>query len=107
MKRTALIGLALVASACGGGVVQRVGDLPPPPPDAGLIQIVCDPPDADVYIDGHYRGQLGGYREGVIRLPRGHRRLSLQKPGFYAWYGELDAADTTLRFEVRLVREVR
>ncbi len=102
---TALI--ALVTLGCGGdGVIRKVGDLPPPPPGAGFVEIKCDPPTADLYVDGVYRGRLDGYRNGVIRMPEGPRRVALRKNGHYAWYGTVTVGQATTVIETRLVPEV-
>lgn len=106
---TALTALATAAllSACGGdGVVRRVGDLPPPPPGLGFVEIACTPPTADLYVDGVYRGRVDGYRGGVVRMPEGTRRIALRKPGHYSYYGTFEVGQTTTKIATRLVPEV-
>ncbi len=97
----------LVLVGCGGGVVQSADTLPPPPPGQGFLQVACDPPDAELFVDGHFRGRLDGYPEGVVRLPAGPHRVRLRKSGHYAWYGHVEAGAEASRVAARLVPEVR
>lgn len=97
----------LITLGCGGdGVVRRIGDLPPPPPGAGFVEIRCEPPTADLYVDGAYRGRLDGYRKGVVRMPEGRRRIALHKSGHYSFYGTFEVGQTAVRIETRLIPEV-
>ncbi len=105
-----MMGIALVLSTvigCGGdGVIRRVGDLPPPPPGAGFVEIECEPTTVDLYVDGVYRGRLDGYRNGVIRMPEGTRRIALRKAGHYSFYGTIEVGQATSRIATRLIPEV-
>lgn len=98
-----LISLAFLG--CGGGVVQRAGELPPPPPGVGFVQIRCEPADVEVFVDDRYFGQLPGYVEGVVRLPVGRHRLKLGRKGFYAWYGEVEVGPAAVHIDTHLVPE--
>ncbi|MCB9540827.1 MAG: hypothetical protein H6703_00075 [Myxococcales bacterium] len=108
MTRWALAaGLALGLAGCGGdGVVRRVDDLPEPPPGAGYVEIKVQPPTADLYVDGVYRGRMDGYRDGVVRMPEGQRRIALRKNGHYSFYGTYDVGAATVRIEATLLPEV-
>lgn len=108
MTRISLaLSACVVLVACGGdGVIRKVGDLPPPPPGAGFVEIECEPATADLYVDGVYRGRLDGYRNGVVRMPEGQRRIALRKTGHYTWYGVIRVGQATARIETRLVPEV-
>ncbi len=97
------VGLAL-ASACGGGVIQRVDALPEPPPGVVFLQITCDPNDVDVLIDGQFEGLLTGYRAGVLRVAPGTHRVTLRKAGFYPFHELVDAKAGTLTLQTHLVR---
>lgn len=103
MMRNFLILLTL--SGCGGGVIQRAGELPPPPPGVGFVQITCEPTDAELFVDDRYAGLLSGYAQGVVRLPEGRRRLKLVRKGFYAWYGEVVAGPQATTLTTHLVPE--
>lgn len=100
-----VLGVALL-TGCGGGVIQRADALPPPPPGQGFVQITCDPPTAEVFVDGRFHGQLDGYPHGVVRLTRGAHRIGLRKAGYYAWYGLVDAGPDAVKVQARLVPEV-
>jgi hypothetical protein len=96
--------LALLLAACGGdGVVQRRGELPPAPPDQGFVQIACRPAEVDIYVDGAFAGRLDGYPEGVLRLPRGQRRLELRRRDHYTFYRVVDVGAEGVRIDTHLV----
>ncbi len=102
MRRAVVLGFWL--AACGGdGVVQRRGELPPAPPDQGFVQITCDPADVDIYVDGAFAGRLDGYPEGVLRLPRGTRRLELRQRDRYPYYQVIEVGAEGVRVDTRLV----
>ncbi|MCB9522268.1 MAG: hypothetical protein H6702_02680 [Myxococcales bacterium] len=103
--RDCVFGAALAAclAACGGGVIQRVDELPPPPPGQAFLQIRCEPNDVAVHVDDRYAGQLDGYRQGVLRVAPGKHRLTLRKPGHYPWHGEFMAGDQATVIDARLV----
>lgn len=105
MRRSAGLMLAAVLSlsACGGGVIRRVDELPRPPPGQAFLQIRCEPGDVAVHVDDRYAGQLDGYREGVLRVAPGPHRLTLRKPGHYPWHGEFEAGDAAAVVEARLI----
>lgn len=96
----------LALAGCGGGVVQTVGALPPSPPGTGFVEIGCVPKDADIYIDGKYRGRLDGYPHGVLRVPEGQRRIKIAKAGFYPQYVVVDAGPEAVRFKTHLVPSI-
>ncbi len=101
---TARTAALLLLFGCGG-VVQRADELPPPPPGYGFLQIVCEPGDVDVFVDGRFSGRLDGYPEGVVRLPAGEHRVRLGKSGYYSWYGVVQAGPSAARVRARLVAE--
>lgn len=96
----------LACVGCGGGVIQRADELPPPPPGAGFIEIRCAPKDVDVYIDGRYRGRLDGYAQSVIRVPAGLRRIKLARRGYYPQYFVVEASAEAVRFKTHLVPSI-
>lgn len=104
-RAVGLLGLALLG--CGGGVVTHADALPPPPPGQGFLQVVCDPPDAELFVDGHFHGRVDGYPEGVVRLTAGPHRIRLRKAGHYAWYARIEAGAEPSRVAAHLVDEVR
>jgi hypothetical protein len=99
--------LLLGGAGCGGGVIQKVGELPPPPPNQAFVQLTAEPADVDVYLDGRFAGRLDGYPDGVIRVSPGVRRVTLKRRGYYSAYAELEAQNGRLAaWAVRLVPEV-
>ena len=87
-------------------MIQAPGELPAPPPGGAFVQIICDPPDADVYIDGKYQGRLDGYPRGVLRVLAGQRRVKLDKRGHYPQYAVVDAGPKAVWLRTHLVASV-
>ncbi|MGK0359203.1 MAG: hypothetical protein ACI9U2_001504 [Bradymonadia bacterium] len=92
--------------ACGGGVIQSPGDLPTPPPGSAFVQIICEPADAEVYIDGKYHGRLDGYPRGVMRVLAGQRRVMLTKAGHYPQYAVVEASAQAIWLSTHLVASI-
>lgn len=97
--------LAGLLAGCGGGVIQRVDALPPPPRGSGFVALKVDPPDVEILVDDRYLGQADRWRGGVVRLPEGPHRITLRKAGFYPWYGQVVAGEDAVTLTVRLVAE--
>ncbi len=89
--------------ACSGSLVQSTDSFPQPPEHRGYLQIRCQPYDAEIYIDGVFRGYLDGYVEGVLLVPEGHHRLTVQKPGYYAQHQEIDISEQELILNLALI----
>jgi hypothetical protein len=97
----------LIGIGCGGGVIQKVGELPPPPPNQAFVQLTAEPADVDVYLDGRFAGRLDGYPDGVIRVSPGVRRVTLKRAGYYSAHAEVVAENGRLAaWTARLVPEV-
>jgi hypothetical protein len=47
-----------------------------------LLEITSDTPDADVWVDGQYIGQISAV-SGRLRLAVGVHRVEVRKPGFF------------------------
>ncbi|MEE2785971.1 MAG: PEGA domain-containing protein [Myxococcota bacterium] len=90
---------------CGGGVIQRV-DYATPTPRAGILHVTVVPPDAEIYIDGAYRGLIERYADGRIPVPTGRRRIKIARQGYYSWYVVLEVESALQRLKVRLVPSV-
>jgi len=67
------------------------------------VQIICNVVEADIYVDGHYRGEIQGYREGFIALPLGKRRLRIAQTGYYSRYFIVEVSQQATRIDVQLV----
>lgn len=60
---------------------------PPPPPEGyntGFVNIDVRPPDAEIFIDGEFRGLAKDFSSapGYFELFRGEHRITLKKAGF-------------------------
>lgn len=93
----------LFTTACGGSLIQSTQEIPSPPENRGYLQIICQPQDAEIYVDGIFKGYLDGYIDGVLLLPAGHHRLSVQKYGYYSQYGEVDLGEEAVTLQWTLV----
>ncbi|WP_181234303.1 PEGA domain-containing protein [Enhygromyxa salina] len=47
-----------------------------------VLEISCDTPDADVWVDGQYIGQISAV-SGQLRLAAGVHRVEVRKPGHF------------------------
>ncbi len=66
----------------------RAEGAPPPGEPRGAVRLRIRPEDATVYVDGDYRGSARALRS--LRLPPGHHRVELVRPGFQPLEKEFD-----------------
>ena len=79
----------------------RVEAVEPAHGPQGELTLRVQPGDATVYVDGAYRGTARELRR--LRLPAGHHRVELVRPGFQAVSRELEVeADRTSELAVAL-----
>ena len=102
-RNAAAIVLLSAFAGCGGGVIQSVDELPPPPPGKGFLEIRCEAPGAELFVDDEFQGEVARYREGVVPLPVGAHRLTIKAAGYYTWYGQADITVRPSRIDVTLV----
>jgi hypothetical protein len=81
-----------------------------PAPAPGLatgLELVVDPKDALVSVDGTPRGSVADLAAagGVLALPPGIYQVSLQSPGYVTWRAEVAVRTARERIEVRLVKK--
>jgi hypothetical protein len=70
------------------GMEPRVEAAPSRPGTGGDVRLRVEPRDATVYVDGEYRGTA---REvASLRLPAGHHKVELVRPGFQALEKDFD-----------------
>jgi hypothetical protein len=95
--RALFFGLAMVLTACGGGVVTRVGAPPPLPPDLACVAVQTPLSDVTLDVDGASLGALSTWRDGRVCVRPGPRIFRFSAPGHYALTLEftLDAQETT------------
>jgi len=69
----------------------------------GDVRLRVEPRDASVYVDGTYRGS--GRDVPSLRLPAGHHRIELARPGFSSFAKEFDVeADRTIDLQLSMDR---
>lgn len=89
----------LACASCGG---------PPRPapgfsPDDAVILVQSNVPDAELWVDERFVGQVGALRGGVA-LPPGTHRIELRHPRYHTFYEVLTvAARQRDRLEAALV----
>ena len=96
VRRTPLLVLAflvLVATVMPGCVsVQKSGKPETPPPSAG-VSFNANPPNAEVYVDGEFRGTA----PVTLQLSAGTHAIEFRLTGFTTWSRDLvvEAGDDT------------
>jgi hypothetical protein len=90
-------------SGCGSSLIVGVDDIPAASPDQGWLKVTVRPKNAELHVDGRFFGTMDGYRDGLLRLPRGQHRVELKAPGHYAWYGQVTIDAEPVRVETELV----
>ena len=84
--RCALLCTALAISsavpACGGSAAK------PAKVDRGVVNLQCDIPDAEVWVDGRYFREAGELKS-PFRLRPGDHRIEVRHQGFHSMYYEL------------------
>lgn len=85
LSRLALAGLLVSLVACTA--VQTV-------PDTGelaLLEIDCQPPDAEIWVDGRFLGAITEWRGGIVPLSPGEHRVKITADGYYAYRMDIQA----------------
>jgi hypothetical protein len=72
--------LAIVMMLGGCATTTNSG----PSPQTGLVRFVVEPPDATLFVDDAYQGQVNAWLHQTLRLPTGPRRIELRAKGFMA-----------------------
>jgi hypothetical protein len=86
-----------------GGGEPRAEVATPEPGAAGGVRLRVEPRDAVVYVDGEYRGPARDLPD--LRLPPGHHRVELARPGFRPLEKEFDVeADRTIDLDLTMER---
>jgi len=56
----------------------------------GRLVIECDPPDADLFVDDRYWGQVNRLEHRTLRLAAGMRRVEVRRKGYFASFHRLE-----------------
>ncbi|MBH24474.1 MAG: hypothetical protein CMH57_08490 [Myxococcales bacterium] len=99
----ALIALVATATLCACSAVQLVGS------DDGFsyLEISCTPPDASIYVNERYLGEVNRWRGGVVPLKPGEYRVELQRDGYYPYQLDLTLKPGRMaRLELDMIQEV-
>jgi hypothetical protein len=94
--RAAARGLALAASlaACQ----------PNYGPSTAHLRMQGTPPDALVTVDDRPVGSLGLVARRGLAVEPGRHRISVERPGYFAWDAEIEAHERPVQLTVRLER---
>ena len=100
--RAGLGALLLPLWACYG-----LQPTPQGPEDLSLLEISCEPPDAEIHVDDRYMGTLQQWRGGVVPLKPGAHRVEVSREGFLPYRLDL-RAETGRRYHLQLdlIRDV-
>ena len=99
----ALIGCAPTAQSVLNG---SVGKLPPARVTTkSELALVCDPPDAEVELDGVPQGACEDFDGDPKALPmgKGAKRVQVKKAGFLPWDSVLETDGTRVMINVTLI----
>lgn len=94
--------LVFVSLACGTPKESTVGVSI----SNGVLRIVCQPSDAEVFIDEISMGEANIYdgEPGYIKLERGTHTIEIRKEGYAPYVQEVDAGQSLQTLEVTLRR---
>lgn len=70
----------------------------------GLVRLDVTPPDATVWVDDAYQGQVNAWVHQTLRLPTGPRRIELRANGFMSQRFDIEVAsdeEVTLRLKLQ------
>ena len=80
--------LTLTAIACG---TKPGPDLKPRPQLGGLL-IICEPVQAQIFVDDKYMGTTKGLDKGPLMLSPGMHRIEIRHEGYFAHFAEVELA---------------
>jgi hypothetical protein len=96
VARGAALGLALFGTGCEFS-------LPHPRAPTVSLHLRGAPPEATVTIDDHFIGPLDVVAARGVALRKGTHRISVEAEGYFPWDKLVEAQDTPVELEVRLV----
>ncbi len=103
--RLVWLGVAIVATggvSFGCTAVQPVAETSPDR-EVAYLKLAVEPSSAEVYVDGEYRGEVAGWREGMVPLEPGERRVKVVADGHVPRRFDVDLeAGESKRLEVEL-----
>jgi hypothetical protein len=79
---------AVLATAAAVCHLAACASVQPPPARATLV-VTSDVPDASLWIDDHYVGLVGAWRNGQP-IPAGFRRVEVRHPSHFSFFAELN-----------------
>lgn len=70
----------------------------------GLLAIFCDPPDAEVYVDGQLVGKANRFdgRPGYLQVTSGRHVIELKKDGYKPYRQEIYASNAIIEIRATL-----
>jgi len=85
--RLARLGWRL-ALLCAGLLFAACATMKPRPVPTGVLQVVCNEPEASLWLDDRPLGQVSRWADGGP-VPAGFRRVTLRHPDYYPFYAEI------------------
>lgn len=79
----------IIALFAGCSAVQPMAE----PDDQSYLELDVEPPTAEIYIDDDYSGTVAGWREQVVPIAPGQRRVELRAEGYIAQRFDVDVGD--------------
>ncbi len=101
MKKAVFVSLVLVFILLGCGTPREatigVGN-------EGALKILCNPSDAEVFIDGVSMGETNRYdgKPGYIKLSSGTHKIEIKKEGYAPYSRDVYASHSLQTIEVTL-----
>jgi hypothetical protein len=98
-RRSSALLLQLLLLFAGGCGARSPGTTRP----LGGLLVVCEPAEAEIYVDDRFLGTVAAQRGRPLMLAPGPRRIELRHRGYFAHYAEVELVrGVRQRIEVRL-----
>lgn len=78
----------LLVCVCLGLGFGACATMKPRPVPTGILKVVCNEPEASLWLDDRALGQVGRWAQGG-RVPAGFRRITIRHPDYYPFYAEI------------------
>ena len=80
--RAALTACAIFVTGCYGTPQVSDDEVASREARDSLLHMEIEPTQAEIYVDGEYRGRVSNWRGGMMPLASGNRRVAVRAPGY-------------------------